>query len=371
MSVRGNLSEIREAFLRINTQGMKVTTADAIFTQAAALDLRDFVHVVRENLDEAFNDIPDQPILFALAAVRGASEARGRALELVVRRLNREAAENPRVRRSLARDWNRLGPCFGKAADYLRGEFSLVSREYLASDYILSMMAFFFFCNHHGPNRKQKEQIRRWFWATAVGSRYSGRDFNRCVPADLDFFKRLAANPQRRFHYEPQAELSDVRKAQYASRAAITSAVYCMLLRRGPVHFLDRGLNAIPIERYSTRAYRKDRHHIFPRRPLINENVPVRLYNSISNVCLLVAEENQKIGSKRPRQYLGEMNGPGSGFRRKMARHLIPVDDASGVWDQTVTRGFKHFLNARTNLICNALEEQAGIRLFRRERRLK
>jgi len=34
MFVDGKLNQIRESFLRINTQGMKITTADAIFTRA-------------------------------------------------------------------------------------------------------------------------------------------------------------------------------------------------------------------------------------------------------------------------------------------------------------------------------------------------
>lgn len=369
MFVQGTLSDIRESFLRINTQGMKVTTADAIFTQAEALNLRDIVHELRQHLESEFNDIPDEPLLFVLSAVRGGSEARGRAIENVIRRLNKEASTDPKLRKSLAKDWNRLGPCVGKAADYLRDRFCVVSRDFLASDYMLSMLAYFFFHNRQGPNRQQAEEIRKWFWATSVGSRYSGRDFNRCVPADLKFFEELAKNPLRRFRYDPQVELVDVRKSQYAARTAITSAVYCMLLRRGPVYLLDKGLNEIPIQRYSTPANRQDRHHVFPRQPLANLDIPAKLYNSIANVCLLVAEENQRIGSKRPRIYLGELDRPRSAFQRKMRRHLIPADDTSGVWDDNMKRGFLDFLQTRTKLICDALEEQAGIRLFKTERR--
>lgn len=130
----------------------------------------------------------------------------------------------------------------------------MVSREFLASDYMLSMLAFFFFHNGRGPSRKQAEEIHKWFWATSVGSRYSGRDFNRCVPADLKFFEALARNSARRFRYNPQVEIVDVRKAQYASRTAITSAVYDMLLCRRPVYLLDKGLNEVPIQRYSPSA---------------------------------------------------------------------------------------------------------------------
>ena len=102
---------------------MKVTTADAIFTQAEALNLRDIVHELRQHVDAAFSEIPDEPLLFVLSAIRGGSEARGRAIETTIRRLNKEASTDPRLRKSLARDWNRLGPCVGKAVDYLRERF--------------------------------------------------------------------------------------------------------------------------------------------------------------------------------------------------------------------------------------------------------
>jgi hypothetical protein len=368
MFTQGKLADIRESFLRINTHGMKVTTADAIFTKAEVLDLRDFVHEVRQHLDAAFSDLPDAPLLFALAAIRGGSDALGSSIDGTIRRLNKEAAANPKLRRSLAKDWSRLGPSVGKAVDYLREHFCVVSRDFLASDYMIAMLAYFFFLNGRGPGQKQAEEIRKWFWATSVGSRYSGRDFNRCVPDDLKFFNALARNPARRFRFDHQVETIDVRKAQYASRTAITSAVYCMLMRRRPVYLLDKGLNEIPIQRYSTRANRKDRHHIFPRQQLANMGIPVKQYNSIANACLLVAEENQNIGFKRPRKYIGELDQAGTAFKKKMNRHLIPIDEESGIWSPDIKYGFRLFLQSRTRLICDALEREAGIRLFRPDR---
>jgi hypothetical protein len=157
----------------------------------------------------------------------------------------------------------------------------------------------------------------------------------------------------------------DVRKTQYAAATAITSAVYCMLMRRKPVYLFDHGLNEIPTDRYSTRANRKDRHHIFPRQLLANHGLPSQIYNSIANICLLVAEENQSVGSRQPRAYVQELRDF-RGFSRKMSRHLIPVDEDSGVWDRNTPRGARRFLEQRTALICEALEGEAGIRLFRR-----
>src|ERR1035441_10137818 len=153
----------------------------------------------------------------------------------------------------------------------------------------------------------------------------------------------------------------------FSSRTGVVTAFYCMMLRRRPVSMMDDGLNEIPIGRYATPANKKDRHHIFPRALLAPYEVPSSLYNSICNICLLTAEENQKIGARRPRSYLGEARDTASYFKRKMARHLIPVSDNSGVWSTNVRPGFKRMLRERNELICSELEQEAGLRLFRRD----
>ena len=290
------------------------------------------------------------PILFAMAAARGAKEARGQALRTVIERLGREAKHDRRLRKVLAKDWHRLSVCFGKAVDYLRQNFAVITRDCLYSDYVVAVLALFFYWNARATNTKQKEQIRRWFWATAVGSRYSGSKFLNCLPSDLRFFKRLVDQPGTRFRYSPQVDKIDVRKSQYASRTGIATAFYCMMLRRRPVSIIADGLNEIPIDHYATRANRKDRHHIYPRALFRQSDMPSSLYNSICNICLLTAEEDQKIGSRRPRSYLGEARDNAGYFRRKMARHLIPVLEDTGVWHRNVRIGCKRMLRARDGL---------------------
>jgi hypothetical protein len=311
--------------------------------------------------------IPEMQILFAMAAVRGAKEARGQALKRKIRELGREARHDRRLRKRLAKEWHELSVCFGKAVDYLRLNFSVITRDYLYSDYMIAVLALFFYWNGQGTSNKQKEQIRKWFWATSVGTRYSSSKFFDCLPADLRFFKKLATQRGVRFTYSPQVDKVDVRKSLYASRTGIATAFYCMMLRRQPVSIMDDGLNEIPIDHYATRANRKDRHHIFPRALLAQWEVSSNLYNSICNICLLTAEENQTIGVRRPRAYLSDSRNNAGYFKRKMARHLIPVDEGSGVWSTNVKSGFKRMVRERIELICDELEQEASLRLFRRD----
>jgi hypothetical protein len=370
MFIHGTLDEVTECFLRVNTLGMKVTTADAIISGAQELDLRDFTHEVRARIAEpSFKSIPEMPILFALVATQGGTEARGRALQTRVRRLESEASQSPKRRAKLERDWTRLASCFGKAVDYLQREFRVISRDFLGYDYMISMLALFYFWNGHGPSEYQKREIQKWFWATCVGQRYSGGEFLRCLPADTKFFKKVAEHPRTRFRFRPLKDRTDLVRTQYGGRTGIGSGVYCLLLKRGPVSINDDGLNAIPLWRYATRANRKDRHHIFPRALMSRlEESPSR-YNSIVNICLLTAEENQQIGNRQPRSYLGDAKANTRFFGKKMSRHLIPCEDVSAVWVRNPSRAFRRFLTERADLLCKEFENEAGIRLFRRDRR--
>lgn len=362
------IEHVRETFLRINTQGMKVTTADAIFSRAEDLKLRDVYHEVRDGLDEAFHDIEETPILFAMLAARGVREARGEALRRELTKLEAEVSRDPGLRRSLERTWRDLRSSFGKAVDYLRQNFKVLNLKLLYSDYMVAMLALFFLHREgRGPDAYQREQIRRWFWSTTVGSRYSGRNFNRYIRRDLDYFERLAKGERATFRYTPEVDRADLRRAQYTSRTGMTSAFYSLLLLRRPVTIMDDGLNEIPLERYAAIANRKDRHHIFPAGLMTRHDVAPQLFNSVANVCLLTAQENQQIGRRRPRIYLADARSHEGTFKAKVARHLIPIGDDSGIWDPEVERGFRTFLQQRTGILCEAMEEAAGLRLFRRE----
>lgn len=312
MFINGRIHEIKECFLRVNTLGMKVTTADALIARAETLDLRDFTHEVRAQIhDPGFKDIPEVPILFALVATQGGTEARGRALDARVRHLEKEASRSDRQRRKLAADWTKLAACFGKAVDYLRDQFGVLSRDYLGYDYIISMLALFYFWNGRGPSERQKREIRKWFWATCFGQRYSGGEFLRCIPKDSKFFKDLSRKSWERFHYRPLKDRSHVVGTQYAGRTGIGCAAYCLLLRRRPVSIMDNGLNEIPLVRYAAPANRKDRHHVFPRAVMRMRGVdePPSRYNSVANICLLTAEENKQIGNKQLREDTSTMCG--------------------------------------------------------------
>ena len=362
-----NIDEIKECFLRINTLGMKVSSADAIFTNAQVLDLRDFAHEVRDCIGTPFKNIDEMPILWAMTAIQGQCYPGKNKIQASVKKLEKEAEDKDLLRKKLNKEWSLLKECFRKSAVYLENEFRVLSANYLYSPYMLSMLALFhYFNNKKSPNQKQKKQIRRWFWITTTARSYSGQAFYKCIQYDSGFFKRLAKNDNARFPLSADADFREIRNTQYdKTKSGMGSSFYGLLFKKKPVSLLDDALNEIPLERYLT-PINKDRHHIFPRALLQKIGIKQTEYNSICNICLLTAEENKTIGNKHPSKYLKEAKRNKNLFAKKMSHHLIPsFDNNQGLWAKNIKKGFHNFIKERQILIKESLEKEAGIRLFR------
>jgi hypothetical protein len=156
-------------------------------------------------------------------------------------------------------------------------------------------------------------------------------------------------------------ELATASRALTSRPTAVTlvAAVRCVLAAASHFH---HGL----LGEISTRRNRRDKHHIFPRALLSRHGFGPERFNSLLNICFLVARENQSIGYKAPRHYFADV--PRSGRARNLAlrSHLIPDVEDRGIWDRSIKRGFKTLLDARAKLVIRAFEEQADMRLFER-----
>ncbi len=356
-----DLAEVRETFIRINSQGTRIGAADRAFARASSFDLRHLVREVRESLAHGFDAMQPESLLMTVALAREATDIGERAIDAMVRGVDADADEQARFHRT----WRTLKHSIGAAVDYLVTNFGVANYGFLPSEYLVAVLAQYFF--HKGntrPSRSAQRELQRWFWSTVVGTRYTGRGYRPNILEDIKFMKRLAHGAAR-FPVSARTPLRAIRFAEYARRSMLTDGYFCLLRLMGP-RYLEDG-EAIPVNDYSTRANRNDKHHVFPRQLLINRGFASGDYNSIANICFLVARENQSIGSRPPRVYLEQLPQGRRARNRALRSHLIPWDDASGVWDQSAYRGFRTFLGARTRLIAKAFETQAGARLFLHE----
>jgi hypothetical protein len=359
-----SVEEVREAFLRINSGGLRISKADRAFSKASRLDLRRLVKELRATLPAGFDALDPQTIQGAMALMMGQREPSSKAIESVIAKLEREEIEDGRVSRRFTRHWKEIGQSIQKAVDHLRFEIGLPNFSFLPSEPMVAMLAFFFHSNNRAqPSAKQRREIRKWFWATAVGHRYTGRGYYRNIPQDLDFFCRLGRRRQGKFQLQERIPREEIRKTDYLVSSSAGTAFFLMLALKSP-RYLETG-TTMPLAETASMGNRKDKHHIFPKALLARNGFSPQETNSLCNICYLVAEENQSIGSNKPCKYLAEYKSRRH-FASVMRSHLIPYHRDAALWATGVRKGYRKFQRERLGEICRQLERIAGFKMFQR-----
>jgi hypothetical protein len=301
--VRTNkLEEVRESFLRINSKGTPISAADRAFTRASRFNLRHLAHGTRSTLQHGFAQIPMETLLQTFALARGEKDLGERAVLASLDKLEKKFHGDKEALKEFTWEWKQLSAAFAKAVDYLVANLGVPGYAYLPSDNMVATLALFFYHNRlREPNARQIREMPKWFWATGVGQRYTGRGFSRNILKDVGFFRRLTLRRTTQFNFPDRVPESEVKNTDYGRQSGLNLSFFCLLSVLQP-RYLENG-DKVPIQP-STHVNRKDKHHIFPKDLLRRHDFTDRQYNSLCNVCFVVAKENQSIGSKKPVDYL-------------------------------------------------------------------
>lgn len=359
------LDEVREAFLRINSGGLRISKADRAFSKASRLDLRRLVRELRESLPNGFDEVDPRILQIAMAVILGQKDTSSKAVESAISKLDKKEFDNGAASKEFVRKWKHISECVKRAVDYLHFDLGVINFSFLPSALMMAVLAHFFDANNRAqPSSRQRKEIRKWFWSTGVCRRYVGRGYYTNIKSDLEFFERLGRRRVARFEIKDLLPLSEIKRTDYAVSGSLTTTFFLMLARHKPC-YLESGA-PMPLDKTASVANRKDKHHIFPKALLARNGLSARDANSLCNLCYLVAEENQSIGSNKPAIYFQEYRRA-KHFARVMKSHLIPYQKADALWLSNVRKAYQHFTTQRLDWIRRSLEKEAGTKLFRRE----
>lgn len=341
---------------------MRISTADAAFARASKVDLRGRVREVQTPLKCGFDRIAPTNILQGFALVLGIKELGERAIVTFTSRIE----SNNDERNRFDRVFNAIRDSFGRAVDYLVHELGVPNFGFLPSEPMVMILALFFFYNRNvRPRALAKRRLQQWFWCTAVAARYTGRGYRPNLLADIAFMEHLATTSGAHVPFTRTIRLSALRDTDYSRPGPTSNAFLCLLRLHGP-RYLEDG-SEIPLGEISSRSNRRDKHHIFPRALLDHYKIGPDRFNSIVNICYLVARENQSVGQRSPRKYFDDVRKSARARNLALQSQLIPSNDGRGIWDRSTKRGFRDFISDRTRLLARAFERQAAMKLFERE----
>ena len=358
-----DLEEVRELFLRINSLGTPLATSDRAFARASAFDLRGTAEETIASLPKGFQSLTYEVLLQTRALIEGIKDVGEKSITAAVQDWNKRISTGQETVQSFTRAWDLQTKATTRALDFLRTRFKVIDSGVLPSQYMVATLSYFFYANPKQPNPHQITELKRWFWATALGQRYSGSGFRSNILGDVLLFDRLATGKNAAFKLENLIDPQDVMRAKYGRRSSIGDAICLLLILRKPC-YLKNGED-IQLDGYASAANRKHLHHIFPRKHLDRQMVARSEANSMANICYVAADENSEFGSKAPTSYLKPYRDEHR-FPSMMARHLIPADQESPLWEATLPKSYSAFLKMRTKMICAEFNlEVAGMKLFR------
>lgn len=353
-----SLYEIKNTFIRINSSGTPLSSADRAFALATSFNLRHNIKAVQNQFEHGFKRINQLSLLMPIALIFGSNQVGKKGIETVISKIENDKNEVETFKKI----WLALKNSYGLAIDYIVQNFDVINFDFLPSQSMITTLTCFFYFNHNRqPSPFQKEQLTRWFWYTSAGSRYSGRGYSKNILDDYEYFQKLGNRKNIKFKIQEKIPVNDINYADYSTKGSLSNAYFCLLASLIP-KYLDGG-GRIPLTKYSVRSNRKNKHHIFPKAHLISKGFNKKFYNSIANICFFVWKENIKVGANPPRKYLVDYRRR-KYFLNVMKSHLIPYSKTEGLWDSNTKRSYKKFINNRTKLICQKFEKLAGVKLF-------
>jgi hypothetical protein len=353
-----NYDDVREIFIRINSGGMTVSRADTLFAKASNVGLRDHMLDTQRGLKHGFEYISVDALQNTLGLAYGATQIGNIGFNSFLRKIEKSKKDN----QDFEKIWKKLQYGYEEAVDFLVNTLLVKHLELLPSQNIYSILAYFFYLNQSRAKPPQIREIKKWFWHTACGDRYSGAGFNRNIPQDIKFFRRLANSNNAKYSIEDKIYPIDFLKSSYKNSSASSTNAYFNILRNKLPKYLLNG-HAMLLDNPSAISNRKDRHHIFPSALLRRKNINLKWINSISNICYLESDTNQAVSDNHPRIYLEDYRRS-KHFGSVMKSHLIPFDKYSPVWEHDARKAFIGFLNIRAKMIIAEIEKQAVCKIF-------
>ena len=349
-------NDVKEIFIRINSEGMTIKRADSIFARAADIKLRDLMDDTLRGLKNGYDRLNPDALQNTLALAYNAKRVGGIGFQSFLNKVEKKQIKA----KDFAKQWKRIRYGYEEAVDFLVGTLGVSNFSVLPSQNIYSMLAYFFYLNNSRCRPGQIREIKKWFWHTCCGERYSGAKFNRNIPNDIRFFKRLANNGKAKYHIDEKINPVDFLKTNYkSSRKSSAASSYYILLRSKKPLFLANGKEML-LDSVSSVKNRKDRHHIYPHTLLKSNNIR-KWANAIVNICYIAADDNESINNSHPSSYLQEYRRL-KHFSRTMKSYLIPYKSDSPIWTKNVKKGYTRFVNSRGKVILNLLEQAAGVK---------
>jgi hypothetical protein len=178
----------------------------------------------------------------------------------------------------------------------------------------------------------------QWIWRTFFSRRYSKRleQLNDDIRHMRDL--RDGVNSQLG-DFQVDLDKTFFTSSQFNLRSVNTKAFVLLLASQGPLSFISG--SPVSLGEVLREANKKEFHHVFPRRHLLDVGEPLARINSLVNFAMINRAENNRLGGVKPSRYRDKMpiNEQSLGFvlNKALCPATLFSDDFSAFTEERVS----------------------------------
>jgi hypothetical protein len=285
-----SIEEVCPIFERINSSGTKLSMFDLMVAATWShreFDLNEKANTIAASLEaKGFDTIERDTILKCVTAVKFGGIKKDQVLAL--REIPRDEMD------ALVKA---TSEALLKAVDLLSTEFRIYSWDFLPYEALLIVLCYVL-SKSNGLSGDKVVRVRQWFWRASFNERYrvGGEGF---VSKDLEDVRIFVVEGKG----DPKflGDVSSLEKSSFRIANSRARAFALSLAIKQPRNITNGTVidTAIALSQFNKKQF----HHIFPKAYLkqINEHSD---HNSILNVCMLAASENNTVSDSDPHEYL-------------------------------------------------------------------
>lgn len=336
------VDHVSSIFERINNTGTKLTVYDLMVaaTWSETFDLRQQVDLTLKELDtKDYGDVSPVVILQTLAAHIEDSANKQSILELRKKESSHLIKSVEQIQHALRR-----------AVDFLSNEVSVKSSDFLPYERQLVALSYAF--GRRVPMTPNDVSIlKRWFWRTSFSERYR-RGGEGLFDEDLTNIVAALEKPDLLNNFGKPPTAGELVTVEFRKTSALSNAFIALLASHSPRNLVNG--SKIDTGKSLSSYNRKEFHHIFPQAHLTAKGISKKRINSLSNICILSAEQNKIISDRQPSDYFSELKvRHDKAFEQVLASNLIPNSAIPALLGDN----YEEFLNIRSQHIANIITE--------------
>lgn len=332
-------------FERINQGGKKLSLFDLVVasTWGEDFDLKEKYNELRDRIaSKGFGEITPEVVTHAISLI-----LKGFCSKIYQLQLKKEEIKS---------NWNEIAHAIELAVEHLSANLGVRIFEFTPYPSFIPLLAYLYFkTDGRALSKEMTDVVHEWFWKAALSERYTAAMESKMGEDRREIFDKLLSGKEVKINYAITADEEKIANTTIGTKSALRNAIFCMLARRSPRHFVTNGI--IPMDRHFYSSFNSpEKHHIFPRRYLSRNKIGGE--NLVANFCFIPAELNKEILDQKPSDYFARYEKENPEFNDTLETHLIRYTDAIKEND------YKTFIKERAEAIKKEFERLTGSKII-------